>query len=196
MARKIQPVAVLPLDEFGEEVSKRFREVISLTEPGLSQTGQVKILPTWSNENQTPCLKMIEEMASKEGGVQEEYISPTEPVKIVFLFILGSLSLNKEIIFTKLESLKKSLAGVLFHDQVRLVSILDVSEFVGDTTVSSEKAIRELTALLKEIKWYEQVYLTHNYNEYSILYSSREISIEVISLFLEAVTLGHHWEEY
>ena len=99
MARKIQPVAVLPLDEFGEEVSKRFREVISLTEPGLSQTGQVKILPTWSNENQTPCLKMIEEMASKEGGVQEEYISPTEPGFLICSYDFNLLVLKFEDFF-------------------------------------------------------------------------------------------------
>jgi len=195
MPRKTLPIAVLPLDPLGASVVSEFRAVIERAEPALIETGWLCTLPTWAAERADDIFRSVQALATVPtvfgDAAYESVAAPT-----VLLFAIGSLGQHSDSLLANLEQSASALAKEPFGEQVRVQAVVDVSRFVGDPPEESGEGLPRLSQLLRQMNWREYVYLADNRSPAGVQCDCREQIQEAIGLFLEAITLGQHWDGF
>jgi len=195
--RKLLPIVVIPLDDFGKEVSSVFEETIALAEPSLFTDGWVRIRPVWSEENQLDSIKNIADVLTLTGELGAgHYENATLHYQEAMVIPIGSLSLYKDRTLLSFQALLKSLLTERFSDQVGVLPIFDVSSITGEYNFSFEDSVKDLHKLVNDLEWKDFVYLVDNYSGPSIRSNDRHDIVDAVRLFLEVLTMGDFWGEY
>jgi hypothetical protein len=195
--RRVLPTAVLPLDSFGEQTAHGLEVALAKAEPQLLETGWLRILENWSagtGGGTTDALSRLVTHPNRASDPYYQTAAPRAPTALVIL--LGSLSQSGELLLSRWREVKEDLSDHGLLEQVRALPVVDISRFNGRSRDSPKSLVVELTDFLSGIAWRGFVYLTENRNPYGLVCSDPAEVQEAVSLFLQAIMLGHHWETF
>jgi len=197
MKRTILPIVVIPLDEFGEATAKNFQEEISLAEPQLLQYEWLKVLPVWESAAQTEIVRTISvSLLLNTTSEDTPFQSAIPGGSFVYVVLIGSLTINPEVISESLESLQAEFLEEGLVESLRYLTILDISQIPGEKQKTETSELSQLEKTLAEIKWPDYVYLVQNKSASGLRATSRDEISEAIRLYIEGVVLGDHWHDF